>query len=236
MSEETAAIVAPLRRPSSARLLARHPILWVSTAVLGVCTAVLAGGPAALAALGGTFGTACAVLRTRWARRRLEHSARCAAVRARREARESRLEDAGVRKHGFAAAQLLVDRITQAAPELAAQLDLEPLLDRYVELELAARRYEACAADGRPARPAPNPSATRARIGDRLAAAQRAREARLAALRDELAGIVEFLQLLVQRGALDATVLEGDPLGERMSLLLAEPDDADPGSSPPAAR
>jgi hypothetical protein len=216
-----------LPRPRLTRLLACHPMLCAVTAALGAGTALCAGLPAALVALAGTAGAADVALRTRWVRARIERSAGRASLRARRERREDLLEDAGVRKQRLAAATQLVDQITAIAPVLAARLDLEPLLDRHVELELAVKRCESAAAARTRARSSRAASAIRARVAERATAVQRTCEARLAVLREELASITDFLQVIVHRCALDATALDGDPLEERMSRFLAEDGAAD---------
>jgi hypothetical protein len=67
-------------------------------------------------------------------------------------------------------------------------------------------------------------------IRERSTAVHRSCEARLAAAQDELASIFEFLQLLIQRSALESTDPQGAPLEQRMLLLLAA--DADSDASP----
>jgi hypothetical protein len=218
-----------LYRPSFARLLVRHPMLWVTSAALGASTAMFAGVLVALVVLGGALGTVCAAARTQRLRGWLDRSARRASHRAQRDDRETRLEKAGVPKQGLAAVTLLLDQIIATDPALAAHLELEALLDRYVELEVAAKRYEYLLAESQ-ARPVPQTSPIRMLIRERSTAVHRSCEARLAAAQDELASIFEFLQLLIQRSALESTDPQGDPLEQRMLLLLAA--DADSDASP----
>jgi len=206
-------------RPRPARLLIRRPALWLSTAAIGAGAGMFAGVFVAIAVLGGTFGVALSALRLDRVRAWLERSAERDAQRARREARETQLEEAGVQKLGLEDATALVDHVTAADPELAAHLELDALLDRYVELELAIVRYSCLASGHGGSRRVLESSATRTQIRNRSVALRRACEARLEDARDELASIVELLQLLVERTALNATELESDPVGERMALL-----------------
>jgi hypothetical protein len=210
-----------LERPGAARLLMRYTSLWAIVAVLGVGMGALAGALGVLGVLGGVVGTACGALRSRRVCGWLERSADRAAQRAVREERETRLQEAGVRLDGLAAATMLVDQITETDPLLASHLELEALLERYVVLELASARCAGILADRYGAHPVPESSTTRARIRVRSAALRQACEVRLAALQDELASIIEFFQLVLQRRALEETELESesDPLGERIALL-----------------
>ena len=212
-------------RPSAGRLLMRHPALWLVTAAAGAGAGIFAGALGAIAVLGGTVGMACAALRIGRVRGRLERSAYRTWRRARREAREARLDQAGIPQLGLDDATALVDHVTAADPWLAEHLELEPLLDRYVELELAIACYAGLATRRSRSRSGLESSATRprTRIRDRSTALRRAYEAQLAEARDELASIIELLRLLVQRTALDATAAEvdpeADPIGERLALL-----------------
>ena len=221
-----------LGRPSPAGLLVHHPMVWATGAALGAAAVVSAGALVTFVAFLGAIGLGCAAAGTRPIRGWLESSARGAVRTARRDGREARLEEAGVPKQGLAAATLLLDQISATGSPLATHPELEEMLDRYVELEITAKRCERLLADARRARAVPGGSETRARISDRAAAVQRACDARLASARDELASILELLQLLVQRSTLDATEVQGDPVGERMSLVLV--DDPDSTSRPSA--
>jgi hypothetical protein len=203
----------------SPRLLVCRPGLWVTAAAIGVSMGVVAGPFVALVALGGVAGAACAALRSRRVRGWLACSARRESQRARREDRETRLQEAGVRIQGLVAATALVDQITAIDPALATYLQLDELLDRYVVLELAAARCTFLLAEKYGAPPVPESSTTRTQIRVRSATLRQACEMRLAAQNDELAGIVEFFQLLLQRCALEATDLDADPIGERIALL-----------------
>jgi hypothetical protein len=206
-------------QPSSTKLLLRTPVLWAVGAFIGAGTAVLAGMLVALVVLGGTAGAACVALRTPRGRRWSERFAQRAAQRIRREHREARLEEAGVCGHALAAATLLVDQITATDPALAASLELEALLDRYVELEITTKRYERMLTGSSAAAPKPGCSATRALIHGRSEALRRTCEAWIADARDELAATVELLQFLLQRSVLAATEPQSDPVGDCIALL-----------------
>lgn len=208
-----------LYQPSPTSLLVRNPMLWAAGIALASGTAALAGVMVALLVLGGTVGTACVALHIPRGRRWSARLAQRVTQRVRRDGREARLEVAGVHGHELAAATLLVDEITAIDPTLAAYMDLEALLDRYAELEIRAKRYERVMARPSPASPVPYRSARRARLRDRSEAMQRTFEARLADGRDELAGIVELLQFLLQRSVLEATEPQADPVGDCLALL-----------------
>jgi len=206
-------------QPGTTRLLVGNPMVWAAGVALGASIAVVAGILAALAVIGGTVGTACVALRTPKGRHWSARFARRTAQRLRRERREVRLEAAGVHDHGLAGAMLIVDEITTIDPELAASPELEALLDRYAELEITARRYERVLARPPAVSPLPDHATSRAVIRDRANALRRSCEARLADGRDEMAGIVELLQLLLQRSVLEATEPESDPVGDCLALL-----------------
>jgi hypothetical protein len=207
-----------LYRPSTARLLVHHPVLWGMAAMLSAGMGVVTGGAGALLVLGGALGVGCVTLRMRSVRGWLERSARRASHQARRDDRADRLRGAGVRRDGLVLATRLVDQTATANPALAVQLELEELLDRYTELELAVARYERLFME-KQARPMPETSRVRAMIHERLVAVHRECEARLAAGRDELASIIELLQLLHHRSVLEVTELPIDPVGDCLALL-----------------
>jgi len=208
-----------LYQPGPTSLLVRNPMLWAAGIALASGTAALAGVLVALLVLGATVGTACVALHTPRGRRWSARLAHRATQRVRRDGREARLEVAGLHGHELAAATLLVDEITAIDPTLATYMDLEALLDRYAELEIRAKRYECVMARPSPASPVPHRSARRALLRDRAEAMQRTCEARLADGRDELAEIIELLQFLLQRSALEATEPQSDPVGDCLALL-----------------
>jgi hypothetical protein len=206
-------------QPGSTGLLVRNPMVWAAGIALGAGTAVLAGIVAALAVIGGAVGTTYVALRTPKGRHWSDRVARRTAQRVCREDREARLEAAGVHDHALATATLLVDEITTADPALAAYLELEALLDRYAELEITTKRYERVLARPSAVSPVPERSASRAVIRNRSEALRRTCEARLADGRDEMAGIVELLQFLLQRSVLEVTEPQADPVGNCLALL-----------------
>jgi hypothetical protein len=134
-------------RSSSAGLLVRYPALWATTAIAGVGSGLFAGMLVALVVLVGIVGAACAATQSRHVCGWLEQAARRKSERERREVRETRLEEAGICTQGLVAAASLVDRLTAVDPVLVAQLELDGLLDRYMELELAASLYARILAD-----------------------------------------------------------------------------------------
>ncbi|MBX3160429.1 MAG: hypothetical protein KF773_30975 [Deltaproteobacteria bacterium] len=188
--------------------------LLSTTFVIGAVAALIANVVTALVVLVASLAVG-AVVRVRSLR---AGSRAHRAELAKRDLRETQLEEAGVRKHGLAAATTLVDRITAADPIIAAQLELDGLLDRYVVLELATARLAALVAE-RKGRPVPTTSPIRTEIRGRTLALRRTCEARLAAGRDELASIDELLQFLSQRTALAAAELETECVSERLALL-----------------
>lgn len=208
-----------LRRPTPTRIVMRSPALWLITAAAAATASLLAGPVAALAVLGGTVGTVGTALRFARVRGWLERSAQRDAHRARRDAREALLEDAGIQTHGLADAAALVDRITAASPRLAAHLELEALLDRYVELELVAARCVNLLTRREPPRAVPERSAIRTLIRSRSVALRRTCEAQLADAREELANILDLLRLLVERAALEESEIEEDLVDRRLALL-----------------
>jgi hypothetical protein len=197
----------------------RSPALWLLTAAAAATASLVAGPVAALGVLGGTVGAVGAVLRIDRVRGWLQRAAQRDAQHARREAREVRLEDAGIQTHGLADASALVDRITAASPGLAAHLELEALLDRYVELELVAARCVDVLNRRELPRAVPERSAIRTMIRNRSAALRRTCEAQLADAREELGSIIELLRLLVERIALEESELDDEPLDRRLALL-----------------
>jgi hypothetical protein len=199
-------------------MLMRSPALWLLTAAAAATASMLAGPVAAVAVLGGTFGAVGTALRFGRVRGWLAQAAQRDARRARMEARETRLEEAGIQAHGLADAAALVDQITASAPRLAEHLELDALLDRYVDLEIAAARCINLL-DRRPPRAVPEHSAIRTLIWNRSAALRRTCEAQLADAREELASIMELLRLLVERIALEDTEVEDDPVDRRIALL-----------------
>jgi hypothetical protein len=208
-----------LTRPRPARMLVRQPLVWLASAAIGVGTSAFAGVLIALAVLGGAAGATAAVLRLGRVRRWLERSAAREARREQREARERQLENAGVSQLGLDTATALVDQLVATQPALATHLELEELLDHYVELELAAARYAGVLAGRSLRRPVPESSSTRRQIRGRALELHHVCELRLAVTRDEMAGIVELLQLLVERTFIETEEPEADPIADRLALL-----------------
>lgn len=146
----------------------------------------------------------------------------------RRERREQQLADAGAPRGELQDATGLVDEISRLAPEDAALLELEELLDRYADLAVEHSRCRAVAR-------AHDRDALRAREGTllrqgragtlrarvlarRIACADRC-QARIAELDEALADIVELLRMAATRAALRRVEAE---TGEEREDVVAE--------------
>lgn len=141
-------------------------------------------------------------------RTRFHESRRIRQVRRVRDDRETRLEQANARRHGLQSMTELVDAIMRFDPRLAAELDLELLLDRYAELAIESARwrmaleridaarlfYVRCAVGAR----------RRPIVNRRLLHWQQCRS-RWLAIEDELASVYELFAALALRVAARAT-------------------------------
>jgi hypothetical protein len=162
-------------------------------------------------------------------RRRLDRDARRRAVLRGRDARETRLEDARVSCSGLYEATSLVDRIADADPSAPDLYELEALLDRYADVAIAlARCHSITQSTNRYSMgyslDAARSSTRRALLERRIECFDQCRE-RARDLQDELAGILDFLDLLAQRTALTRCRLEivdEDALDVRLAQLDSE--------------
>lgn len=152
---------------------------------------------------------------------------------ARRRARERALDGSGFGA-GEALAELagLVDGIVANAPEIAARLELEDLLDRHVTLALARERAvraaamfdrgqlelarDACFAD-------PSIDRRRLELCERRLRTQEQCEARVHQLGNELSLIADLIRLIAQRVAYP----EEPALDDRIERYLVEMDEQD---------
>lgn len=132
--------------------------------------------------------------------------ARAARRRARRDLRETLLEDAGGRRDELAYATALVDRVCELEPALADQL--EDMLDAYVRTAVAIARSRVLisALDRAPRARSRGTYATY--LHERAALLRCEAEARLVQLRDTQLATVELLQYAVERSAHRALVMD----------------------------
>jgi len=215
------------RRGAYVVALARWPSVW-GTLLGSLVTAGLAGVvavPLVATVVGAVWiGSGSARLRAR-----IDEDAERRAREQRHRARQARLEEAGAATFGFRAASALVADIEALDRRLARCLDLEGLLDRYVELALAGSRcrrvltthdrYEMIRALGR----TPVRQELRRQLLERRLAAWDACRLQLQVLDDQLAEITELLQLLAERVRF-ATIdvdLEPELVDARLALVDA---------------
>lgn len=146
----------------------------------------------------------------------------------RRDARERALSAASYQRDTLHELTRLVDDIERADPDLAARLELEPLLDRFVELanghERAMRAvgmasrvqlericeslHDDAAADPR-----------RAALADLRLRCQRECEARAEHFADELALVADLIHLAAQRTACPEAIDDDGELPQRLAEL-----------------
>jgi hypothetical protein len=120
-------------------LLVRRPLFWMLLVVAAVAATALAGVVLGVAAMSSAAGlTVFAAHRPR-VRAYLEDSARTSAWRSRRDARETRLEDAGVVVDGLRDATRIVGELGSATLK---HFELEALLDHFVDVAIWGKRCE----------------------------------------------------------------------------------------------
>ena len=130
--------------------------------------------------------------------------------RERKEARETRLEDADIPREVLDRVSHLAAEIMKRDPQLAEQFEIEALLDRYVDLAILQARtrdalYRVSLGDlARARRLTGAESQWRREIAQRrIAQWERCRQ-HLSVLDDELAAITELLCLIASRAVLIA--------------------------------
>jgi hypothetical protein len=199
-------------------LLVGCPLFWAAigtTAVVAICILGVLFGIAA--AFGAASVSAVAAHRPE-IHRQMQRSARAAAWRSRCEQRETRLDDARELTEGLQAATRIVEELEACDPQLSTHLELEALLDHYVDVALRAKRCERALDMSRRLRDPLFVSSHRD-INERLVAGRKELKERLQRLRDELEAIPELLGLVVQRVTLESTERIDDPVGDRLALL-----------------
>jgi hypothetical protein len=118
-------------------------------------------------------------------------------------------------------ATALADAITLADARLAAHLELDELLDHYVDVAIARERCRAVLESVTPAQLARKKPDRRGIFERRIALWNRCRD-RAEALDDELAGLIELLRLAVDQTTLgdQDALLDGTNLvADRLALL-----------------
>lgn len=144
---------------------------------------------------------------------------------AARNHREAKLEDACISRDELAELTEIVDRVLEVAPGEYERLELEPLLDRYVELvvsrRLAAERMARADRLGAYAHMWGTPSDRRRTIDDQRQAVRTSCATQLAALDDEIAQVAELIRLYGERATMPEIdyMLEDDSLVRRLELM-----------------
>jgi hypothetical protein len=188
--------------------LAHKPAVWGTAVVVAVLSAVASTSmivpivSAVLLALTTGILATCRTIRHRldveWHKReRRQH----------RDERETRLEQASIRRAGLATLTELTDAITRCDPSAAERLELERLLDQYAEMAIASERWrnvvgreDVC----RQLRARPHPGTLHHELVDRrLAHAQHCLD-QWCALQEQLAVIHELIAIYTIRSAIDA--------------------------------
>ncbi len=135
-----------------------------------------------------------------------DEQARAARRRARRDLRETLLEDAGGRRDELAYATALADRVAELDPSLANAV--EDMLDSYVRVALAIARSRLLVSALDRAPRARSRAITAAYLQERSAMLRQETEARLTMLRDAQLATLELLQYAVERAAYRTLVLD----------------------------
>lgn len=203
MAIERRPYTSPPGRGAYAIELARWPSVW-GTFLGAVVTAGLAGA-VALPLVATVVGAVWLGAGNRRLRARLDADAERRAREQRYAAREARLDGVSASTFGYRAAGSLVADIAATDARLARTLDLEGLLDRYVDLAVAGARcrrvltthdrYEMIRALGRTSVRSP----LRRQLIERRLAAWDACRLQLQAVEEQLAEITELLLLLSER-------------------------------------
>lgn len=205
-----------LERTRPMTLLAHFPLFWAAMGGIAITAMWLGGLVIGIVAVVGACACIVAAVRRPMIRGWLERAAQRAAWRIRCDARESRLEEAGVPAHGLEEATRLVREVQAGDPVLARHLALEGLLDHYVEVALRTRHCERTLDNTQ--RFCTGGSTLRRDLEERQTEARRELQTRIREYRDELEAIPELLCVLVQRSVLEATTLVEDPIGERLAV------------------
>lgn len=195
-----------LGRATCACAIASRIEVWGPAVVAIQITAVRVGFVAALL-------VAAVVAATTWiaggragVQQRIADERRRRARSARRDRRETRLEEAGVRRDEILELVALVDLIARDASDARCD-DLEDLLDCYADAAIARARYAWLARAGerarlvRALRAASQPTAAPARrhVLERRLAAWEAYDRRSLELADQIATLAELLRLMAAR-------------------------------------
>lgn len=157
--------------------------------------------------------------------RRLHERAQLRARAASRNRREARLEDACVARDELAELTEIVDRVGEVAPGDIERLELEQLLDRYVDLAVTRRTAleRMARADRLGAYPhAWTASSDRRRVIDEERQSVRAACAgRIAELDDEIAQVADLIRLYGERATMPSVeyLLDDDSLVRRLELM-----------------
>jgi hypothetical protein len=188
--------------------LARKPLAWATVVAAGVLTVVAATTSMAipivmvlvLAMLGWLIATRPSV------RRRLDAEWREREARRQRDERETRLEQANIRRDGLASLTELTDEITRWDPSRAERLELEALLDQYAEIAIISEQWRNVVASEdlcRQLHARPRVGTLHHEMVDRrLAHAQLCLD-RWSELQDQLAVINEMVAIYTIRAAID---------------------------------
>ena len=200
-------------------------------AALAVCGIGYVGVMGAILAVSSLFVLCFAATGSRWVHRALDRQS-VRRARARREAARQRALGAAppARHHQYRELRALVEGIERSEPIAARRLELQELLDHFVQLTVGhARGLEALhvAGGGESPEPPSGDPPTTARRRDIAARRLRHREdttARLGAIADEIDSADDLIRLVAQRAAcanLDA-LLEGEGEVDRRLAELDE--------------
>lgn len=152
---------------------------------------------------------------------RAQERARLAA----RNQRDAKLEDACISRDELVELTEIVDRVAEVAPAEYERLELEQLLDRYVELvvtrRIAAERMARADRLGAYAHLWGAPSDRRRTIDEQRQAARSTCAAQLAALDDDIAQVAELIRLYGERATMPELgyMLEDDGVSRRLELM-----------------
>jgi hypothetical protein len=204
------------------KLLTRHPVLVAALGVIAIVTMWLGSLLSAVGVVIGVCVVMAIVVHRPRVYRALDRSAQRRAWRHRCEARESRLEDAGIFAYELDEATRLVREVMAQDAVLASHLELEGLLDHLVEVAIRSRRCERALEATQ--RATSGGTRLRCELGERQARTRSELQQRLRSYRNELESIPELLCLVLQRTVVDAMVTTGDAVGDRLALCdeLAE--------------
>jgi hypothetical protein len=217
--------------PRSAAALVPHPVICFAL-LAGVAAAVIIGKAFIIPLLALMMVPLLVGADIPRVKRSLEGRAQRRALRARRELRETRLENAQFRRDGLFELTTLVDSIVSNGASHGEQMDLEELLDHYVDVACARAQCQiAVVATDRTSLVhalesvsprSPQAELRRTLIERRIACWTEARD-RAAVLDEELAVTTELVRLLAQRSALAGIeVIDFDKLSDAVLAQLEE--------------